>query len=57
MELQSFLQLPHPLHLLKHLPSQVVVGGGHVMASGHRSNGQGQTAAGLVPVAQFAAAL
>ena len=57
MELQSILQLAHPLHLLKHLSGQVVVGGGHVMASGHGSNGQSQTAAGLVPMVDFAAAL
>ena len=48
------LQLPHQQVLGLHLTGQVVAGGVHVVAAGHRGHRQGQAAALLVAVAQFA---
>ena len=54
MQLQAFLQLMHLLGLVLHLTGQVVLGRGHVVATGHVGNGKGQATAGLIAVAQLA---
>ena len=38
VQLQLLLQRPHQLGLIAHFPSQVVLGGVHVMALGHGRN-------------------
>ena len=53
MEFELLLQLLHQLGLALHLGGQVVLGGVHVVATGHRSDRQGQAAAGLIAVAQL----
>ena len=53
MQLQAFLQLMHLLGLVLHLTGQVVLGRGHVVATGHRGHRQGQAATGLVAMADL----